>query len=108
MPQRITNQLLALLEAMMADLNREWYGLELMEATNLSSGTLYPLLHRLVADGWLERTREVPSEDGGRSRRLYKLTGQGTLSADSLLSEKATKRTPVRQRRLPVPGAQPA
>jgi PadR family transcriptional regulator PadR len=107
-PQRITNQLLVLLEALMADLNREWYGLELMQAANLSSGTLYPLLHRLVADGWLERTREVPSEAGGRSRRLYKLTGQGTLSADRILSERAGKQTTVRRPRWPIPGVQPA
>jgi hypothetical protein len=35
MPERITKQLL-----------------------KVQSGTLYPLLHRLVADGWLIKTRE--------------------------------------------------
>jgi PadR family transcriptional regulator, regulatory protein PadR len=107
-PRRITNQLLALLEALMADFDREWYGLELMEATNLSSGTLYPLLHRLVADGWLERTREVPSEDGGRSRRLYKVTGQGALSAGRILSERADRKTAALRPRWSPPEVQPA
>ena len=64
MPERITKQLLKLLEAMLADAAREWYGLELMDATGIRSGTLYPLLHRLVADGWLERTRRHPPTSG--------------------------------------------
>ncbi len=53
MPERITPQLLAVLAALVADPTQEWYGLQLMDATALSSGTLYPILHRLVADGWL-------------------------------------------------------
>jgi len=84
----------------MADLNHEWYGLELMAVTNLRSGTLYPLLHRLVDDGWLERTREMPSDEGGTSRRLYKLTGQGATGAAAALAQRRTRTVPVT--RLPI------
>lgn len=73
---------------MTADSRREWYGLELMEETGMKSGTLYPLLQRLVADGWLERTREAASDLGGTSRRMYRLTGHGIRSADSLLASR--------------------
>jgi DNA-binding PadR family transcriptional regulator len=89
MPERITKQLLQLLEAMLADTNREWYGLELMDATGLRSGTLYPLLHRLVGAGWLERTREAASEAGGAGRRMYRLTALGVRSGDAVLAERA-------------------
>lgn len=88
--------MIALLTALMTDPSSEWYGLELMEASGLTSGTLYPLLQRLVADGWLQRTREVASDAGGPTRRLYKLTGTGVLAADAALGE-ATAR--ARRRR---------
>jgi DNA-binding PadR family transcriptional regulator len=86
MPQRITKQLVAVLVALLTDPRREWYGLELMEGTGLSSGTLYPILHRLVTDGWLERTRDIPSEAGGTERRMYRLTGLGELAAANVLA----------------------
>jgi DNA-binding PadR family transcriptional regulator len=100
MPERITRQLLAVLEAISADPSREWYGLELMEATGLSSGTLYPILHRLVSDGWLVRTREAPSEAGGSSRRLYKVTAIGARDGiETLTARGASARRPATGRR---------
>lgn len=92
MPERITKQLVATLSVLIADPAREWYGLELMEATGLSSGTLYPVLHRLVEDGWLVRTRDAPSDKGGPGRRLYRLTGVGQALSDGLLSTRSVRR----------------
>ena len=89
MPQRITAQFLALLITILTDSEREWYGLELMEETGLSSGTLYPLLHRLVDDGWLARTRDAPSELGGTGRRLYKLVGTREAAAREIVASRA-------------------
>ncbi|MDQ3935870.1 MAG: PadR family transcriptional regulator [Actinomycetota bacterium] len=106
MPERITRQLLAVLEAMMADPGREWYGLELMDATRLSSGTLYPILHRLVSDGWLTRTRDAASTVGGSGRRLYRLTSVGELAAAEALERRRTRRPAVPATRRP--GIQPA
>lgn len=37
-------------------------------------GTLYPILHRLEAEGLI---RGVWSKDGGRRKKLYSLTGKG-------------------------------
>jgi PadR family transcriptional regulator PadR len=107
MPARVTPTLLALLDQMMEDPAREWYGLELMAATGLQSGTLYPLLHRLVDDGWLERTRDAPSEEGGTSRRLYRLTGQGALSAPRLLAERKPNKAAAPGLLAPKPRAMP-
>jgi PadR family transcriptional regulator PadR len=85
-PQRITRQLRKVLEVFMKDPSAELYGLDLIDATKLRSGTLYPLLHRLVIDGWLERTGPVPSASGGAPRYFYKLTGAGARAATEILA----------------------
>lgn len=85
MPERATRQLIAVLTVLLTEMEREWYGLELMAVTQLPSGTIYPILHRLVADGWIERTHDAPSDAGGPTRRLYKLTGVGARAASELL-----------------------
>ncbi|HEX5369918.1 MAG TPA: helix-turn-helix transcriptional regulator [Dehalococcoidia bacterium] len=64
------------------------YGHQIMEnleavsggVLNLSEGTLYPALHRLVREGLIEgRWARLPN---GKERKLYSLTrkGQGWLS----------------------------
>lgn len=88
MPQRLTRQTLRLLGVLVADPCHEWYGLELMERAGLSSGTIYPLLHRLEHDGWLASTREDvdPSRAGRPRRRLYRLTALGQTAASDALA----------------------
>lgn len=107
MPERITKQLLKVLEALLADPRREWYGLELMDATKLTSGTLYPILHRLVQDGWLARQGGQPSDRGGPGRRLYVLTGVGEQAAARVVEERRRAQSQA-TRRPSRPGAQPA
>lgn len=103
MPERITKPLLSVLATIAGDPRREWYGLELMEAAGLSSGTLYPILHRLVSDGWLVRTRDAPSDAGGTGRRMYRLTGTGALAVDELLARSAPRRSASRAGRRVLP-----
>ena len=86
MPERITRQLLAVLAALLAEPAREWYGLELMERTGLTSGTLYPILRRLEGDGWLTPRGRAPSDRGGPARRLFVLTGDGERAARDLVA----------------------
>ena len=52
------------------------------DRVQLSTGTLYGALKRLLADDWIERAaEELPSEASvaraGRPRRYYVLTGRG-------------------------------
>lgn len=49
------------------------YGLEIVQATALKSGTVYPILRRLEAQGALTHTHLAPSESGGAQRRLYRI-----------------------------------
>ena len=50
---RITIPVVRVLAALLAQPETEHYGLDLMAVTDLPSGTLYPVLHRLRAAGWL-------------------------------------------------------
>ena len=56
------------------------YGFEIMRATHLPSGTVYPLLRRLDASGLLESSWEDPNEaheEGRPPRRYYQATPDG-------------------------------
>jgi DNA-binding PadR family transcriptional regulator len=76
-----TATLLAFLEA-----PRSWrYGYDLMKVTDLSSGTLYPLLARLTEDGWLESRWEESEVPGKPPRQLYRLTATGRIQARQAL-----------------------
>jgi PadR family transcriptional regulator PadR len=59
----------------------EWrYGFDLMRESGIASGTLYPLLARLHADGFLDARWELP-DDGSRPRHSYRLTADGAALA---------------------------
>jgi DNA-binding PadR family transcriptional regulator len=50
--------------------HRPLYGYELMQATGIKSGSLYPVLGRFEANGWIEGHME--ESIGGRpARRIY-------------------------------------
>jgi len=57
------------------------FGVEIAEELarhgyRLSPGTLYPTLHRLEKEGYLESTSKVI---GGRVRKYYQITAEGKL-----------------------------
>jgi PadR family transcriptional regulator PadR len=88
---RMTMATQRVLHAMLESAPRERYGLELMRATGLKSGTLYPILGRLEENGLAEsRWEEVDSSAEGRPRRrLYRLTPNGVASASDTIAETA-------------------
>lgn len=57
----------------------ELYGLEMIEASGgrLKRGTVYVTLDRMEDKGFVS-SREVEAEGRGPSRRVYRLTGQGS------------------------------
>jgi PadR family transcriptional regulator PadR len=77
------------LAALLAEPDADRYGLELMRATGLASGTLYPILHRLQDAGWLVAQWEDvdPAAVGRPARRFYRLTPDGAQSARLALAE---------------------
>jgi PadR family transcriptional regulator PadR len=86
---RTTGPLLKVLRALISEPSGEMYGLDLLRTTGLKSGTLYPLLTRLEAQGWLTRRWEEiePAQEGRPRRRFYSLTGLGRHEARQLLIE---------------------
>ena len=58
----------------------ESYGFDIMDATGLPSGTVYPLLRRLeglgCVEGEWEDEREA-EEEGRPPRKYYRVTGEG-------------------------------
>ena len=74
---RMTQSTAAVLQAVAAG---HMYGFDIMDATGLQSGTVFPILRRLEAAGLL-RGRWEPVSDAHRGsrpqRRLYELTGVG-------------------------------
>ena len=62
----------------------EIYGVKILEELarhgyRLSPGTLYPTLHRLTKEGYLENRSEVV---GGKVRKYYTITERGLLALD--------------------------
>jgi len=56
----------------------ETYGFRLAAATNLPSGTIYPILRRLEGEGFIKsHWRDVDAVSQRRRRRYYELTGDG-------------------------------
>jgi PadR family transcriptional regulator len=83
MPPRMTTSVLKVVAALLADPAAERYGVQLMQATGLPSGTLYPILVRLQRAGWVESRWEEadPSAEGRPNRRYYRLTAPGATEA---------------------------
>jgi DNA-binding PadR family transcriptional regulator len=92
---RLSLQTLKLLQVFLEEPAEPRYGLRLMEATGLKSGTIYPALHRLESEGWLRSwSEDVDSSAVGRpARRLYALTPTGLTGAQDALRP---LQTPVR------------
>ena len=88
------------LEALLADPQRELYGLEIGDAAGLRSGTVHPILARLEGYGWLaSRWEDIDASAEGRPpRRYYTLTADGVQAARAALA-RAYRPSPARRLR---------
>lgn len=73
----------------MAGARGRWcHGYDLCQQAEIKSGTLYPLLIRLEAQGYLEAEWQAPVEPGRPPRHAYRLTQPGLqLALDNPPSE---------------------
>lgn len=68
--------------AVLLDAGGQWsHGYELARLADIKSGTLYPLLIRLEAQGYLEAEWQQPVEGGRPPRHAYRLTASGVQLA---------------------------
>jgi DNA-binding PadR family transcriptional regulator len=64
---------------------RQWrHGYDLAKETDLSSGSLYPILMRLTDRGLLEADWEESEQPGRPPRHIYRLTPDGIVAAREL------------------------
>ena len=92
--ERMTLQVQLVLRAMLEDPHRELYGLEIVEATGLPPGTIYPIMARLEAAGWVDSRWEVIDQraEGRPRRRYYRFAADGVRQAQSALSAADSRR----------------
>lgn len=93
---RITRATRRVMEVLMKKVTDSHYGLEIMKETNLPSGTVYPILHRLEAAGWLSASWEDidPEKEGRPPRKQYTVTGEGAREMAAVLTIAAAKVRP--------------
>jgi DNA-binding PadR family transcriptional regulator len=89
---RVTAGVAKVLAAFLEDPAADRYGLDLMKATEMPSGTLYPILARLRDAGWVRAEWEQPDPDASRpARRYYRLTPDGVVAARNGVAELSRK-----------------
>jgi PadR family transcriptional regulator PadR len=83
---RTTKALVQVALALMAEPTGTHWGYELSKSAGVRSGVLYPMLSRLLAEGWLTDGWEDPATIQGRPpRRYYELTDDGRVRLGGLL-----------------------
>lgn len=89
---RLSHPTLKVLNFLLVEPLQERSGAEIAKCTGTASGTLYPMLTRLVGAKWLTRRWEVidPRKAGRPRRRFYRLTALGQNEANKALRELQT------------------
>jgi PadR family transcriptional regulator PadR len=86
---RKTRALVHVAMALLADPTSRHWGYELSKQTGVRSGVLYPMLTRMLDEGWVEDGWEDPNTIRAKRppRRYYQLTDKGRLGLGAVLCE---------------------
>jgi PadR family transcriptional regulator PadR len=79
----------------LADPDSRYYGYPLSRKSGVSSGVVYPVLSKMLDEGWLSCGWETEAELGGAKRpprRWYRLTDTGLVRLTTIV-EKAGEKT---------------
>jgi PadR family transcriptional regulator PadR len=90
---RMTHSLVLVAEALMEDPTAQQWGYDLTRRAHVRSGVLYPILHRMLDDGWLTDGWESPTDLQHKKappRRYYKLTDRGVAELGAVLARAAS------------------
>jgi PadR family transcriptional regulator PadR len=84
---RMTHALVQVAIALMDNPTGRHWGYQLSKASGVRSGVLYPILTRMLAEGWLSDGWEDPTTINERRppRRYYELTDEGRLQLGAVL-----------------------
>jgi len=86
---RKTHALVQVAMALLEDPTGKHWGYELSKQAGVRSGVMYPMLTRMLDEGWLTDGWEDPATIKGKrpTRRYYELTDAGRLALDGALAE---------------------
>ncbi len=87
---RRTYALVQVAIALMADPSGRHWGYELSKQSGVRSGVMYPLLQRMLDEGWLADGWEDQAQTGRAKRpprRYYELTGAGKAALGAVIAE---------------------
>lgn len=88
-PARITAPLLDVIATLLNAGNEELHGWAIIKATGLGGPTVYKILERLTAMGWITAHWDpAPADPTRPRRRYYVLTTDGAAKARTLLAER--------------------
>ncbi len=84
---RTTYALVHVAMALVNDPTSRHWGYELSKQTGVRSGVLYPMLTRMLDEGWVEDGWEDPTtiRDKRPPRRYYELTTEGRLALGAVV-----------------------
>lgn len=85
--QRVTRPTILVLKCAYELASHGFWGLQVSKLTGLKTGTVYPILERLEALGWLYSEWELSPERSGPRRRRYFLTQDAREELTSMFSE---------------------
>lgn len=97
----------AVLGSLLQQPDAERYGLEIVNASGVEAGTIYPILQRLRDAGWVRDRWEDPEPahiEGRPPRRYYRLTMEGRARAVHAL-QSGRDRSGLSQLLAPPPSA---
>lgn len=90
---RRTQALMKVMAAFLQDPAEKHWGYDLSRRTEIRSGVLYPILKRMLEEGWLKDGWEEWNDNSPKRppRRYYELTGDGQRAIAAILAEAETE-----------------
>ncbi|HXL95721.1 MAG TPA: helix-turn-helix transcriptional regulator [Streptosporangiaceae bacterium] len=104
---RRTNALVAVAAGLMSDPGGRHWGYELSRRSGVRSGVMYPVLQRMLDEGWLADGWEDQAEAGREKRpprRYYEVTDLGRSELGALAARARADGKPARLAGGPRPG----
>lgn len=86
---RRTHALIQVVQALMDNPGGQHWGYDLSKRAGVRSGVLYPILQRMLAEGWIEDGWEDRADISEKRppRRYYELTAEGGAQLARILDE---------------------
>jgi PadR family transcriptional regulator PadR len=77
--------------SVLQDTDGACWGLLVIKSSGRPAGSVYPILERLEANGWVTSSWEDDPSRVGPRRRYYELTAEGATAARSIIAAFAAK-----------------